>query len=141
LPLNLPLTLILFPPIRRSGPGEFMVTVSGTRHFFKPIMRKRAEASGRRSGFPGSSPSPQGPACAVESDPSSGQIQAFPGLVSSGPAVLKATACQRPVADQEELDLGLERTEAARRGALPLPFRAAWSVRTMPLRHADYSPT
>jgi hypothetical protein len=70
-------------------------------------------------------------------NPCSGQIQAFPGPVSSGPAVLKATARQRPAADQEELDLGLERTEPARRGALPLLFRAAWPVRTLPRRHAD----
>jgi hypothetical protein len=35
------------PDEGRSGPGKFTVTVSGTRHFFKPIMRRRAEASGR----------------------------------------------------------------------------------------------
>ncbi len=69
LPLNLPLTLILFPPVRRSGPGKFTVTVSGTRHFLKPIMRRRAEASGGRSGFSSSSPSPQGTACAAGSEP------------------------------------------------------------------------
>lgn len=55
--------------------------------------------------------------------------------------VLKATTRQRLVADQEELDLGLERTEPAQRGTPPLPFPAAWPVRTLPRRHADWSRT
>jgi hypothetical protein len=40
---------------------------------------------------------------------------------------LKAAARQRLVAGQDELDLGLERTEAARRGAGggPLPITAS----------------
>jgi hypothetical protein len=59
LPLNLPPTLILFPPVRRSAPGKLTVTASDTRHFLKPITRRRAEASGPRSGFSRSPPSPQ----------------------------------------------------------------------------------
>lgn len=54
--------------------------------------------------------------------------------------VLQATARPRLVADKEELDLGLEGTEPARRGAPPLPSRAAWPVPTLPRRHADRDP-
>ncbi|MGE5288846.1 MAG: hypothetical protein ACM3ML_16935 [Micromonosporaceae bacterium] len=42
--------------------------------------------------------------------------------MSSGPAVLKATARQRPVTDQEELALGLERPEPAR--GVRCPYRS-----------------